>query len=62
MTGPRLTEQAEADLDDVWAYIAANNPDAADRIVDAILEGSRMHCSDYPAGLTARRKLIWGPC
>ena len=43
MTEPRLTEQAEADLDDVWSYIAANNLDAADRIVDAILEGSRMH-------------------
>jgi toxin ParE1/3/4 len=43
MTGPRLTAQAETDLDDVWAYIAAKNPDAADRVVDAILEASRMH-------------------
>lgn len=43
MNEPRLTEQAEADLDDLWAYIAANNPDAADRLVDAVLEGSRMH-------------------
>jgi toxin ParE1/3/4 len=40
---PRLTEQAEADLDDLWAYIAADNPDAADRMVDAVLESSRMH-------------------
>jgi len=43
MTEPRLSEQAEADLDELWAYIAANNPDAADRMVDAVLEGSRMH-------------------
>ncbi len=43
MSEPRLTEQAEADLDELWAYIAANNPDAADRMVDALLESSRMH-------------------
>lgn len=43
MIQPRITEQAEADLDDLWAYIAASSPDAADRMVDAVLEGSRMH-------------------
>lgn len=43
MSEPRLTEQAEGDLDELWAYIAENNPDAADRMVDAVLEGSRMH-------------------
>jgi len=43
MSEPRLSEQAEADLDELWAYIAANNPDAADRIVDAVLEGCQMH-------------------
>jgi toxin ParE1/3/4 len=43
MNEPRLTEQAEADLDELWAYIAANNPDAADRMVDAVLESSRTH-------------------
>ena len=43
MKEPRLTEQAEADLDELWAYIAANHPDAADRMVDAVLEGGRMH-------------------
>ena len=43
MNGPRLTEQAEADLDDLWAYIAANNPDAADRLVEAVLESSWLH-------------------
>ncbi len=43
MYEPRLTELAEADLDELWEYIAGNNPDAADRMVDAVLEGSRMH-------------------
>ena len=43
MSEPKLTEQAEADLDELWAYIAANNPSAADRMVDAVLEGSRKH-------------------
>lgn len=43
MTEPKLTDQAEADLDEVWAYIAADNPDAADRMVDAVLESSRVH-------------------
>ncbi len=43
MTEPRLTEQAEADLDELWAFISAGSLAAADRMVDAVLEGSRMH-------------------
>lgn len=43
MNEPRLTEQAKNDLVDLWMYIAANNLDAGDRMVEAILEGSRMH-------------------
>lgn len=27
----------------MWGYIAANHPEAADRMVDAILASSRMH-------------------
>ena len=34
-------DRAEADLDELWAHIAASRPDAADRLVDALLEGSR---------------------
>jgi toxin ParE1/3/4 len=30
----RLTEQAREDVLDIWQYIAADNPDAADRIID----------------------------
>jgi toxin ParE1/3/4 len=43
MSEPKLSKQAEADLDELWLYIGADNPDAADRMVDAVLEGSRMH-------------------
>ena len=29
---------AEHDLDEIWAYIAKDNPAAADRLIDAIVE------------------------
>jgi len=37
---PRVLKrpQAEADLDDIWWYIAQDNPDAADRVLDSIDE------------------------
>jgi toxin ParE1/3/4 len=43
MSEPRLTLQAEADLEELWDDIAANSPAAADRMVDAVLEASQMH-------------------
>jgi len=37
---PRVskTRLAEQDLDDIWFHIALDNPDAADRVLDAIGE------------------------
>jgi toxin ParE1/3/4 len=37
---PRVskTRLAEQDLDDIWFHIALDNPDAADRVLDAIDE------------------------
>lgn len=37
---PRVTKTrlAEQDLDDIWFHIALDNPDAADRVLDAIGE------------------------
>lgn len=32
------TPAAERDLIDIWTYIAADNPDAADRLLDAIAD------------------------
>jgi plasmid stabilization system protein ParE len=34
--------QAEADLDEIWWYIAQDNPDAADRMLDRIEESCNM--------------------
>ncbi len=40
---PRLrrTAQAEQDLIDIWAYIAGDNPAAADRLLDLLDEKSQ---------------------
>jgi toxin ParE1/3/4 len=41
---PRLwrTARAENDLIEIWAYIARDNPPAADRLLDLLDEKSRM--------------------
>jgi plasmid stabilization system protein ParE len=33
-----LTEQAAADLDEIWEYIAESNLDAADRVIERLYE------------------------
>lgn len=38
MSQYRLDEQAEQDLDDIWLAIAADNPDAADRMIDRLTD------------------------
>lgn len=38
----RLSEDALADLDEVWAYIAADNIDAADRIIASFIEAFKL--------------------
>ena len=38
MTLFRFTPQASVDLFDVWSYIAADNPEAAERVEDAIYD------------------------
>ena len=37
MTGYEFHPAAQADLDEIWEYIAANNIDAADRTIQTIL-------------------------
>ena|SRR5215470_13208783 len=36
MTGYAVHPEAEADIDDIWEYIAADNPPAADRVTAEI--------------------------
>lgn len=42
MTRIQFTPQAQRDLNDIWGYIAQENPDAADRLIHAIEEATRM--------------------
>ena len=49
---PRLrrTARAEDDLIEIWAYIARDNPPAADRLLDLLDEKSRMLAQDPKLG------------
>lgn len=38
MKSYRFTPAAAGDLSDIWAYIAADNPEAADRVEEEILQ------------------------
>ena len=56
---PRVLKrpQAEADLDDIWWYIAQDNPDAADRLLDAINERCNL-LARFPLVGTSRDELL----
>lgn len=41
------TDQAEQDLLEIWAYVAADNPRAADRLLDRIDAAARV-LADFP--------------
>ncbi len=56
------TSVAEAELDEVWTYIAADNLDAADRTAERIRNSANM-LADYPSlghrgRLSGTRELI----
>lgn len=38
MKALRISHLVEADLDEIWLYIAQHNPDAADRLMDRFKE------------------------
>jgi toxin ParE1/3/4 len=38
VTGYGLHPEAEIDLDDIWEFIAADDPEAADKLADDILD------------------------
>lgn len=42
-----LTEQAAADLDEIWEYIAQSNLDAAERVIEQ-LSGAMQKLADRP--------------
>lgn len=41
MTGYGFHPEARRDLDEIWEYIAADNLDAADRVIAEILDATR---------------------
>lgn len=45
-----LTHQAETDLDEIWLYIALENPIAADDMIDAVVDHARTIAAQPMAG------------
>ena len=58
---PRVnkTTQAEQDLEDIWVYIAMDNPGAADRLLDALQAQCRLLAAQPHMG-RERRELAPG--
>lgn len=58
MSRPRLTDRAEADLEDIWVQIARDSPANATRFISRILDrGERL--ADMPG--TGRARADLGP-
>ena len=56
MAKARLSRLAEQDLLDLWTYIAQDNPEAADRFVDLLVQKCDNLC-DFPEIGTRRDEL-----
>ncbi len=50
MTEVVLSELAEADLTEIWVFVARDNPEAADRLVNQIHEKCRFLATTPKAG------------
>jgi len=59
MPHARLTEPALNDLDEIWSYIAEDNPTAATRLVERILDQAEV-LADHPGRGRARDELSPG--
>jgi len=57
MTFVRTRPQAEADLEEIWWYIAQDSPDAADGFLDQIEERCAV-LAQFPLMGTAREDLL----
>jgi toxin ParE1/3/4 len=53
------TDRADEDLIDIWTYIAEENPNAADRVLDAI-EGRWLQLARHPYSGMARDDIAPG--
>ena len=61
MTRVVLTDSARQDQLDIWLYVAADNPDAADRLLDEIDETLRL-LAGAPGLGRARNDIAPGLC
>ena len=50
----RISLAAQSDLDDCWLYIARDNPDAADRFLDQLIDKLAMLAEHPAAGRNCR--------
>lgn len=57
MSVVRFSRQAEADLTEIWVYIAQDNVDAADRLIDRIYDTCHHTLAPSPQGGRARPEL-----
>lgn len=54
MTKYQFTPQAIADLFDIWSFIAEDNPDAADRVEEAVFRACDLLADSPLAGRTRK--------
>src|ERR1700674_5084898 len=59
MKEPRITDQAQTDLDEAWDYLSQRNIQTADRILDRILTQARLHAK-FPLMGRPRDDLVSG--
>jgi plasmid stabilization system protein ParE len=60
MTGYAFHPEASADLDEIWEFIAADNLDAADRVIEEILAAIDV-LVPFPQQVHRRPDLTSGP-
>jgi plasmid stabilization system protein ParE len=47
MSEPIITDAAQADLDEAWAFLAKRSLKAADRLIDRFIRAARVH-AEFP--------------
>ena len=58
MSEPIITDAAQADLDEAWAFLAKRSSKADDRLIDRFVKAARVH-AEFPE--TGRGRDDLGP-
>jgi len=56
MIEPIITEQAQADLDEAWDYLAERSSSSADKLIDRFVAAARVHAR-FPESGKSREEL-----